>query len=119
MLGIESHDRMDLSFKAKLLENALDLSYSKSGKKASANIEVTDQTVMNPIRELGKIENSAVKINEEKKNIDILFIEADEDHVAMQDGTNKEIKLVYVHEGKELVSKDRYKLKNPRYFTGE
>lgn len=36
----------------------------------------------------------------------------------MQDGTNKQIKLIYVHEGKELVSKNRYKLKNVRYFTG-
>lgn len=119
ILGIESHDRMDLSFKAKLLENALDLSYKKSGMKVSDNTKVTDQTVMNTIRELGKIENNAVNISDEKKEEDILFVEADEDHVAMQDGTNKEIKLVYVHEGKELVSKDRYKLKNPRYFTGE
>ena len=35
----------------------------------------------------------------------IIYIEADEDHVAMQDGTNKQIKLIYVHEGKELTSK--------------
>lgn len=118
-LGIESHDRMDLSFEAKLLENALDLSYSKSGKRVSNNTEVTDQTVMNTIRKLGKIENDAVEIEEEKKDIDIIFIEADEAHVAMQDGTNKEIKLIYIHEGKELVSEDRYKLKNLRYLTGQ
>ncbi|NLN15640.1 MAG: ISLre2 family transposase, partial [Tissierellia bacterium] len=44
--------------------------------------------------------------------------EADEDHVAMQDGVNREIKLVYVHEGRKLKSKGRYELINKRYFTG-
>ncbi len=36
----------------------------------------------------------------------------------MQDGTNKEIKLIYVHEGKRFKSKGRYELINKRYFTG-
>ncbi len=118
-LGIEPYNRMDLSFKAKLVENSLDLSYRKSGERASESTKVTDQTVMNTIRELSRVDNNLVEIKEEKKDIDIIFIEADEDHVAMQDGTNKQIKLVYVHEGRKLVSKGRYKLKNLRYFTGE
>lgn len=118
-LGIEPYDRMDLSFKAGLIEKASDLSYRKSGKSVSKNTQVTDQTVMNTIRELGKIENNSIEIQENKKNIDIIFIEADEDHVSMQDGSNKEIKLIYVHEGRRWVSKNRYELMNPRYFTGE
>ena len=36
----------------------------------------------------------------------------------MQQGSNKEIKLIYVHEGREYKSKGRYELKNKRYFTG-
>lgn len=87
--------------------------------KKGLPIQVTDQTVMNTIRKLGKIANDAVEIVEEKKDVDTIFIEADEAHVAMQDGSNKEIKLIYIHEGKEWVSKDRYKLKNLRYLTGQ
>lgn len=118
ILGLEPNDRMDMLFETRLIENAIDLSYRKSGKSVSSNTEVADQTVMNTIRKLGKVENNIVEIKEKKKEIDILFIEADEDHVPMQDGTNRQIKLVYVHEGRRLVSKDRYELKNPRFFAG-
>ena len=46
-----------------------------------------------------------------------LYVEADEDHVALQDGTNTMVKLVYVHEGKEI-RKGRNQLNNPHYFSG-
>ncbi len=36
----------------------------------------------------------------------------------MQNGKNKEIRLIYVHEGKKFKSKGRYELINKRYFTG-
>lgn len=117
-LGIEVHDRMDMSLKSELVEKAIDLSYKKSGESASENVEVTNQSVMNCIREIGAIDNNEIKPVGEKKTVEILYIEADEDHVAMQDGSNKEMKLVYVHEGRKKVSKNRYKLINPRYFTG-
>ncbi len=84
------------------------------GEKAT----VSNQTVMNTIRKLDNIDNSSVEIMEENKSVDIIFIEADEDHVAMQDGSNKQVKLVYVHEGIKQIGKKRYKLINPRYFAG-
>ena len=118
MIGIEPHDRMDLSYEAMLIEESMDSSYQKTGEKMVPNATVSKQTVMNAIRKLEEVENSSVKIATPKRETKILYIEADEDHVAMQDGTNKQIKLIYVHEGKELVSKNRYKLKNNRYFTG-
>ncbi len=61
-----------LTFKAKLVENSLDLSYRKSGERASESTKVTDQTVMNTIRELGRVDNNLVEIKEEKKDIDII-----------------------------------------------
>ncbi|WMJ77199.1 MULTISPECIES: ISLre2 family transposase [unclassified Sedimentibacter] len=79
---------------------------------------------LNNIRKLDKIENSAVEKTVYKKKLDkkselkILYVEADEDHVAMQDGTNKQMKLIYVHEGLRSESKNRNALINPRYFTG-
>jgi len=117
-LGIETDDRMDLFFESELINKASEISYQKSGQSVSDKVSVSDQTVMNSIRRLEKIENNSVEIKRPKKKIKILYIEADEDHVSMQDGSNQEIKLVYVHEGKELVSKGRYELQNCRYFSG-
>ncbi len=118
MLGIKPHDKMDTSLKAKLVEEAIDSPYRKSGKIASESMELTGQTVMNSIRELGAVENNVVSIKKKNNKIKLLFIEADEDHVALQNGKNIEPRLVYVHEGRKKVSKDRYKLINKRVFSG-
>ena len=118
MVGIESYERMDLSYEAELIKEAMDNSYHKSGIKVSNNTQVTKQTVLNSIRRLGNVENNDAELKLKKKEVNIIYIEADEDHVAMQDGKNKEIKLIYVHEGKKFKSKDRYELINKRYFTG-
>lgn len=118
-LGIEPYERMDLSYKAGLVRKTLDLSYQKSAESMYFGSKVSNQTVMNTIRELGPIENNSVGVEEPKKEVRTIYIEADEDHVSMQDGTNKQVRLIYVHEGKKLKSKGRYQLKNPRYFTGQ
>jgi len=36
----------------------------------------------------------------------VLYIEADEDHVALQEGGIVEAKLVYVHEGRKKIGKN-------------
>ena len=107
-----------MSFESELIDKVSEISYQKSGQSVSDKVTVCDQTVMNSIRRLGKIENNSVEIKHPKKKIKILYIDADEDHVSMQDGSNQEIKLVYVHEGRKLVSKGRYELQNCRYFSG-
>src|SRR5690625_1601925 len=118
ILGIKPHDKMDISLKAKLIEEAIDSPYRKSGQKVSDSLELTGQTVMNSIRELGPVENNTVPIKEKNKEVKLLFIEADEDHVSLQNGKNIEPKLVYVHEGRKKVGKNRYKLINKRVFSG-
>jgi hypothetical protein len=117
-VGISAHDKLDALLKAKLIEEAVYMPYSKSGEKASEAVTLTSQTVMNSIRELGSVNNDAVKIKQNKRNVKVLYIEADEDHVALQDGGLTEPKLVYVHEGRKKVSKNRWKLLSPRYFSG-
>lgn len=118
LVGIAPYERMDLSYEAGLIEESIENSYHKSGLRVSSNTSVTKQTVMNCIRKLGNVENDAVKPLFKKRIVKTIYIEADEDHVAMQDGVNREIKLVYVHEGRKLKSKGRYELINKRYFTG-
>lgn len=117
-VGIKAHDRLDASLKAKLIEDAVVMPYSRSAKGATEAVELTSQTVMNSIRELGSVDNAAVAVKQDKKPIRVLYIEADEDHVSLQNGGNIEPKLVYVHEGRKQVCKDRWKLVNPRYFSG-
>lgn len=53
-----------------------------------------------------------------EKEIEEVYIEADEDHVATQTKGNKEIKLISVYEGKEKESKKRRKTIKKRSFTG-
>ncbi|MFS8540721.1 MAG: ISLre2 family transposase [Tissierellales bacterium] len=118
LVGIYPYERMDLSYESELIKEAIETSYEKSGKRASSNVQVTKQTVMNTIRKLGEVENDEAKLPTKKKQVKTIYIEADEDHVALQNGKNKEIKLIYVHEGKKYKSKGRYELINKRYFTG-
>ena len=118
LVGIYPYERMDLSYESELIEEAIETSYEKSGKRASNNVQVTRQTVMNTIRKLGEVENDEAKLPTKKKQVKTIYIEADEDHVALQNGKNKEIKLIYVHEGKRFKSKGRYELINKRLFTG-
>ena len=118
ILGIKAHDKMDVSLKSKLVEEAIESPYRKSADKISKNVDITGQTVMNTIRELGSVKNNVIKIKEKKKEIKTLYIEADEDHVANQHGSCIQPRLVYVHEGREKIGKKRNKLKNKRMFSG-
>lgn len=117
-VGIQPHDKLDTSLKARLIEEAISTPYKRSGEKAAEAVKLTSQTVMNSIRELGAVSNESVKIKEKKRHVKILYIEADEDHVALQNGRCIEPKLVYVHEGRKKIGQNRWKLENPRYFSG-
>ncbi len=103
-VGIKAHDKMDASL--------------KSAKEAAEAVDLTSQTVMNSIRELGSVDNDAVEVKQDKKAVKVLYIEADEDHVPLQTGGYAEPKLVYVHEGREQVGGNRWRLINARYFSG-
>jgi hypothetical protein len=118
LVGIDSYDKMDVSLKARLIEEAIETPYARSGRKAAEMLQISSQSVMNAIRELGPVKSGEVKITSAKKTPKILYIEADEDHVALQSGGCAEPKLVYVHEGRKPVGKDRFKLQNVRYFGG-
>lgn len=118
MVGIEAHDKMDLSLKAKCIEGAIKHPYRQSGKDACDALDLSGQAVMDAIRWLGPVPLYEVPEGQEKREVEYLFIEADEDHVAMRGRRAGEPKLVYVHEGVTQVSKKRWELKNPVYFSG-
>ncbi len=127
IVGIGPHDRVSADVVINAIKEAIDTSYSKAGEKATYTDEITKQAVMNKIHEI-KIKDAPLHILK-KKDIRTLYIEADEDHVSLQNkgkiGRDKKPsysmpKLVYVHEGidKEKSTSKRTILKNVRYFGG-
>lgn len=117
MLGVKKYERIEGNLKADILEKAAEFSYQKAAKLSTPAF-VTKQTVKNIIRENGEIDNLEIKAKN-KKEVETIYIEADEDHVPLQNGKNKEMKLIYVYDDKKEINKGRIELKNKRYFTGE
>lgn len=96
---------------------------------ASISDTVSKQTVKNKIHELkfASLQNEVVS----KKQVDYLYIDADEDHVSLQyleqkgdivkPGSNTSMpKLAYVYEGIEpdAPNSQRMKLVEPKFFGG-
>lgn len=117
-LGIEPHQRIDGSLEEDLLKKASDQSYQKTIDSYEDIGIHSRATVKNIVH---KYETKSTELpTGEKKTVPYLYIEADEDHVAYQNGTNQEIRLVYVHEGfKEKKNEnERPELKITRRFAG-
>lgn len=133
VLGFSKHQRMTESAEAQLLEEAVQSSYRKGGKAASILDDVSKETVMDKIRHLDF--TKAHKTPESLRDVPYLYIDADEDHVALQFHEHKGdikkdtfkrkdncllAKMVYVYEGIEPVAPKsrRHRLINPHYFCG-
>jgi len=117
ILGIQKYERVEGNLKGEILDNSTEMSYQKAAD-ISTPVSITRQTVKNIIRENGKIDNLELETGE-KKEVETIYIEADEDHVPLQNGRNNEMKLVYSYDNKREVNKGRTKLENKRYFTGK
>lgn len=117
LLGIEKYERVEGNLKGDILDKSTDVSYKKAAE-LSTPVSITRETVKKIIRENGVIDNLELEVKEKRK-VNTIYIEADEDHVPLQNGKNKEMKLIYVYDEKTKVNKGRTKLENVRYFTGE
>ena len=107
LLGLNPRCRMDKNLTAKLVEAATHSSYGK----AASICGVSRQTAYNAVKRLKNFD-APIKVNSKTQDI---YIEADEEHIHLNDGRASEVKLVYVHEGYEGTK--RRALINPRYFT--
>jgi hypothetical protein len=131
LMGLEKHERVTEDAVAKMLLEAVQTSYRRGGEECSLLSEVSKQTVKNKIHHLAFPKNQ--ESLSQKKVVDYLYIEADEDHISLQfkekkgDLTVNEnhqknncliSKLVYVHEGieRESPKSKRHRLINPYYF---
>ncbi len=129
LAGIKTHDRVSADVVINALEEATQSSYRRAGTKVAYDSDLSKQAVMKKVHEIEVVD--APHPNSEKKALRVLYIEADEDHVALQQ--KKKVgdiqrkagismpKLVYLHEGidREKSSLKRKVLKNVRYFGGD
>lgn len=120
LAGHGPHARVDATLKADVVDLATELSYRKSGQEVERQARGTilsGTAVMQAIRAFDlRRDDSAPPVK--KRRCAVLFVEADEDHVAGQRGGVHLPRLVYVHEGKERVGKERYRLKRLHYLAG-
>lgn len=129
VLGIEEHERMTEDAKAAALEEAAESCYRKGGDSVSLTEGISKQAVKNLIHGLQFPPEQ--KRRGRKKKVEYLYIDADEDHVALQYDVRKGDlgrnhhrcvmpRLVYVYEGvePEYDGSGRHHLVNPHYFGG-
>lgn len=119
-LKIRKGARYTIDAEARAMEEVLETSYRRGGKNASITGSLSKVTMMNMLKNLVIPHRDYVVFK--KKKVDYLYIDADEDHIALQrEEKFSEInKLVYVYEGIENESpiSERKKLINPHYFGG-
>ena len=127
LIEIEPHTRVSEDAVARILEEAVDSTYRKGGANASiSRSAMSKETVMNKLHAL---EFPKTLHQGEKKVVETLYIDADEDHVSLQYLEKKgDIKkprnntfmprLAYVYEGMDTEENGRPKLINAKYFGG-
>lgn len=126
LMGFAPGERLTEDAVARIYEEAAESSYRKGGMNASiSRVAVSKETVM---EKLHSLQFPETEHPEEKKQVKTLYIDADEDHVALQylekkgdtRGALKHTfmpKLVYVYEGNQAEG-DRHELLGVKYFGG-
>jgi hypothetical protein len=117
LAGISPHQWQTPALQARHIAHATHESYTQAARDCG-NL-VTRQTVGNTIKKIPIDSGLPVKEAATKRRVETLYIEADEDHVALQrrkDGKKSlQAPLIYVHEGKGK----RGELLNRFYLTGQ
>jgi hypothetical protein len=136
VLGFEPGQKLTLRAAANALEETIESSYMKGGRKASLTEEISKQAVKDLVH--GTIVEMPIKEPKDKKRAKYLHIVADEDHVSAQfqeekgdlprDSRGNKIntimpKLICLYEdiinvSGEVSENPRYKLIGKRYFSG-
>lgn len=131
ILGLGKHERITEDAQALLFQEAVQTSYRRGGEGCSLTAEVSRQTVKNKIHQLEFLPEKESPFR--KKEVEYLYIDADEDHISLQfrkgkgdlvENENHQknncllAKLIYVYEGieKEAPKSKRHRLVNPHYF---
>lgn len=98
--GVNQYQRISNKTGLALVESARHLSYAKSSDSVTGGY-VSKQTVMNKIRSC-----NAIRIpNAAQRKVDVLHVDADEDHVKLQDGGSTTVPLISIYEGTDHLGK--------------
>lgn len=96
-IGLSDNERMLVNVEENMLELATIKSYEFAGKKAAYDTVISKETVKNKIANLD-FSNVLNDENKKKKKISELYIQADEDHVSLQDGNTAMPRLITIYE---------------------
>lgn len=117
-LKIRKGARYTIDAEAKAVEEVIETSYRRGGENASITSSLTKVTMMNMLKNLVIPQRDYVVFK--KRKVDYLYIDADEDHIALQreEKLSEINKLIYVYEGikNESPISERKRLINPYYF---
>lgn len=111
ILKLPKHIRIEPNMQAQLIEKA-----TRSSYRMAAQDGVSHQSVYNLVKKNAPKNSDVALAQAEIKNVAQIYIEADEDHIHLNNGKSAEVKLVYVHEGRERKN-GRTQLISPKFFV--
>jgi hypothetical protein len=111
-VGLESYDRVSGTVAVELVEHAQEASYGESSR------HVTDETISRQtvMKKIHSVKDLKIEPPSDKRNVKILHVDADEDHVPLQNGRNAIVPLICVYEGVKYSGK-RGQCINPHYIS--
>ena len=115
VLGVDSYQRISDRTMLKLTGEAKEGSYASASRIVTEG-KISRQTVMNAVRRC----QTGERKDFEQRQVPVLHIDADEDHVSLQNGRTLIVPLVTVYEGVEKVgegSRPRRKCKNAFHYS--
>ena len=108
-LNIPEYEHMTPLAMARMLEVATNSSYRIAGKEINSSDEFSKGMIYQKLKRIEIDEKCEEKQN--KRKVKVLYINLDEDHVAVQKSLNRKLqcKIGYVYESAVKVCKNRYK----------
>lgn len=111
-VGLESYGRVSQTVAVDLVDHAVESSYAESSRHVTGGA-VSRQTVMKKLRRLDGLQ---VLAPSEQRRVTVLHVNADEDHLTLQDGSRTIVPLISIHEGIEHQGK-RGRCQNAHYIS--
>ena len=117
-LNIPEYEHMTTLAMARMLEVATNSSYRIAGKEINSSDEFSKGMIYQKLKRIDIDEECEEKQN--KRKVKVLYINLDEDHIAVQKSLNRKLqcKIGYVYESVVKVCKNRYKLTNKHTICG-
>lgn len=102
VLGVDSYQRLSDRIVLGLAGEAKEGSYAKASRIVTEG-NVSRQTVMNALRRCRAREDKEI----ERRQVPVLHIDADEDHISLQNGRSMAVPLVSIYEGVEKIGEGK------------